>query len=85
MLGKGGFGEVCACQVRATGKMYACKKLEKKRIKKRKGEAMVLIEKQILQKINSRFVVSIVYFSWVLQDNDSMRKYLQSDLYYFLC
>lgn len=59
VLGKGGFGEVCACQVRATGKMYACKKLEKKRIKKRKGEAMVLIEKQILQKINSKFVVSV--------------------------
>ena len=61
VLGKGGFGEVCACQVRATGKMYACKKLEKKRIKKRNGEAMALNEKQILQKINSRFVVS--YFS----------------------
>jgi len=57
VLGKGGFGEVCACQVRATGKMYACKKLEKKRIKKRKGEAMALSEKQILQKVNSRFVV----------------------------
>lgn len=63
VLGKGGFGEVCACQVRATGKMYACKKLEKKRIKKRNGEAMALNEKQILQKINSRFVVSIYYFS----------------------
>ncbi|CAB0003554.1 unnamed protein product [Nesidiocoris tenuis] len=61
VLGKGGFGEVCACQVRATGKMYACKKLEKKRIKKRKGEAMVLIEKNILQKIHSRFVVSLAY------------------------
>lgn len=61
VLGKGGFGEVCACQVRATGKMYACKKLEKKRIKKRKGEAMALNEKQILQKVNSRFVVSITY------------------------
>ncbi|KAF4529703.1 hypothetical protein B566_EDAN016649 [Ephemera danica] len=61
VLGKGGFGEVCACQVRATGKMYACKKLEKKRIKKRRGEAMVLIEKQILQRINSRFVVSLAY------------------------
>jgi len=61
VLGKGGFGEVCACQVRATGKMYACKKLEKKRIKKRKGESMVLIEKQIHQKINSRFVVSLAY------------------------
>ncbi|XP_058984635.1 G protein-coupled receptor kinase 2 isoform X2 [Musca domestica] len=61
VLGKGGFGEVCACQVRATGKMYACKKLEKKRIKKRKGESMVLTEKQILQKINSRFVVNLAY------------------------
>ena len=53
--GKGGFGEVCACQTRSTGKMYACKKLEKKRIKKRKGESMVLSEKLILQKINSRY------------------------------
>lgn len=44
--------------MRATGKMYACKKLEKKRIKKRKGEAMALNEKQILEKVNSRFVVS---------------------------
>uniref|UniRef100_A0A8I5ZVP3 G protein-coupled receptor kinase n=1 Tax=Rattus norvegicus TaxID=10116 RepID=A0A8I5ZVP3_RAT len=61
VLGKGGFGEVCACQVRATGKMYACKKLEKKRIKKRKGEAMALNEKRILEKLHSRFVVSLAY------------------------
>ena len=51
--------QVCACQVRATGKMYACKRLEKKRIKKRKGESMALNEKQILEKVNSRFVVSV--------------------------
>ncbi|QQP48942.1 G protein-coupled receptor kinase, partial [Caligus rogercresseyi] len=61
VLGKGGFGEVCACQSRATGKLYACKKLEKKRIKKRNGEGMVLSEKLILQNINSRFVVSLAY------------------------
>ncbi|XP_072573778.1 G protein-coupled receptor kinase 6-like isoform X1 [Paramormyrops kingsleyae] len=61
VLGKGGFGEVCACQVRATGKMYACKTLEKKRIKKRKGESMALNEKEILEKVNSRFVVSLAY------------------------
>ncbi|NXT90576.1 GRK5 kinase, partial [Anhinga rufa] len=53
--------KVCACQVRATGKMYACKKLEKKRIKKRKGEAMALNEKQILEKVNSPFIVSLAY------------------------
>ncbi|VDN57042.1 unnamed protein product [Dracunculus medinensis] len=61
VLGKGGFGEVCACQVRASGKMYALKKLEKKRIKKRHAETLTLNEKQILQRINSRFVVSLAY------------------------
>lgn len=43
--------------------MYACKRLEKKRIKKRKGESMALNEKQILEKVNSQFVVSIAIFS----------------------
>lgn len=45
-------------QVRASGKMYALKKLEKKRVKKRHAETLSLNEKQILQKINSPFVVS---------------------------
>jgi len=61
VLGKGGFGEVCACQSRATGQMYAMKKLEKKRIKKRKGEAMALNEKQLLERIDCRFIVSLAY------------------------
>ena len=61
VLGKGGFGEVCACQVRASGKMYALKKLEKKRVKKRHAETLSLNEKQILQKVNSPFVVSLAY------------------------
>lgn len=39
--------------------MYACKKLEKKRIKKQKAEIFALNEKQILEKVNSRFVVRI--------------------------
>ena len=41
------------------------KKLEKKRIKRRKGEAMALNEKQLLEKIDSRFVVSDLEASWV--------------------
>ncbi|XP_068430091.1 G protein-coupled receptor kinase 5 [Clinocottus analis] len=61
LLGKGGFGEVWACQVRATGMMYACKKLEKTHVKKRKGESMALNEKQILEGLNSRFVVNLAY------------------------
>ncbi|XP_044188978.1 G protein-coupled receptor kinase 5 [Thunnus albacares] len=61
LLGKGGFGEVWACQVRATGMMYACKKLEKTHVKKRRGEAMALNEKEILEGLDSRFVVSLAY------------------------
>jgi rhodopsin kinase len=60
-LGKGGFGEVCAVQVKNTGQMYACKKLCKKRLKKKGGEKMALLEKQILEKVNSRFLVNLSY------------------------
>lgn len=49
VLGKGGFGEVFACQAKATGKMYANKKLEKKRLKKRKGyEVKTMIASKVL-------------------------------------
>ncbi|XP_070976335.1 rhodopsin kinase grk7a-like [Oncorhynchus clarkii lewisi] len=60
-LGKGGFGEVCAVQVKNTGQMYACKKLCKKRLKKKHGEKMALLEKQILEKVNSLFLVNLAY------------------------
>lgn len=58
VLGKGGFGLVYACQSKITGKMYALKKLEKKRVKRRHGEKLALNEKQVLEKVSSRFVVS---------------------------
>ncbi|KAG8452140.1 hypothetical protein GDO86_004073 [Hymenochirus boettgeri] len=61
ILGKGGFGEVSATQMRATGKMYACKKLNKKRLKKRKGFEGAMVEKRILAKVHSRFIVSLAY------------------------
>ncbi|KAM4772649.1 rhodopsin kinase GRK7 [Rhinophrynus dorsalis] len=61
VLGKGGFGEVCAIQVKNTGQMYACKKLDKKRLKKKNGEKMALLEKEILEKVNSPFVVKLAY------------------------
>ncbi|XP_066841269.1 rhodopsin kinase GRK1 isoform X2 [Anser cygnoides] len=59
VLGKGGFGEVCACQRRATGKMYANKRLNKKRLKKRHGYEAALVEKRILARVHSRFIVSL--------------------------
>uniref|UniRef100_A0A8C7BRW5 G protein-coupled receptor kinase n=1 Tax=Neovison vison TaxID=452646 RepID=A0A8C7BRW5_NEOVI len=61
VLGKGGFGEVSACQMKATGKLYACKKLSKKRLKKRKGYQGAMVEKTILAKVHSRFIVSLAY------------------------
>ncbi|XP_053311199.1 rhodopsin kinase GRK1 [Spea bombifrons] len=61
ILGKGGFGEVSATQMRATGKMYACKKLSKKRLKKRKGFEGAMVEKRILAKVHSRFIVTLAY------------------------
>ncbi|XP_004746040.1 rhodopsin kinase GRK1 [Mustela putorius furo] len=61
VLGKGGFGEVSACQMKATGKLYACKKLNKKRLKKRKGYQGAMVEKTILAKVHSRFIVSLAY------------------------
>ncbi|XP_061783360.1 G protein-coupled receptor kinase 5 [Nerophis lumbriciformis] len=61
LLGKGGFGEVWACKVCDTGMMYACKKIEKKLLKKRRCEAMVLNEKQILESVKSRFMVNLAY------------------------
>ncbi|KAF7668271.1 hypothetical protein LDENG_00025510 [Lucifuga dentata] len=61
VLGKGGFGEVSACQMKATGKLYACKKLNKKRLKKRKGYEGSMVEKRILARVHSRFIVSLAY------------------------
>ena len=52
---------MCACQSKISGKMYAMKKLEKKRIKRRKGESMALNEKQLLEKVDCKFVVSLFY------------------------
>ncbi|XP_072317903.1 rhodopsin kinase grk7-b [Eucyclogobius newberryi] len=61
ILGRGGFGEVCAVQVKYTGQMYACKKLHKRCLKKKGGERLALLEKQILEKVNSPFVVNLAY------------------------
>ncbi|XP_008280852.1 G protein-coupled receptor kinase 7B-like [Stegastes partitus] len=60
-LGRGGFGEVCAVQVKHTGQMYACKKLDKRRLKKKSGERLALVEKQILEKVSSLFIVNLAY------------------------
>uniref|UniRef100_A0A671LWR1 G protein-coupled receptor kinase 7b n=1 Tax=Sinocyclocheilus anshuiensis TaxID=1608454 RepID=A0A671LWR1_9TELE len=53
--------QVCAVRVKHTGQMYACKKLDQKRLKKKGGEKMALLEKKILEKVNSLFLVNLAY------------------------
>nr|XP_026693664.1 rhodopsin kinase isoform X1 [Ciona intestinalis]XP_026693665.1 rhodopsin kinase isoform X1 [Ciona intestinalis]XP_026693666.1 rhodopsin kinase isoform X1 [Ciona intestinalis] len=61
LLGKGGFGEVYAYQVKVTGKMYACKKIDKRKMKKMHAQGVVMSEKITLEAVNSPFVVSLTY------------------------
>uniref|UniRef100_A0A672U0I2 G protein-coupled receptor kinase n=1 Tax=Strigops habroptila TaxID=2489341 RepID=A0A672U0I2_STRHB len=59
VLGKGGFGEVLACQRRTTGTMFANKRLNKKRLKKRRGYEAAMVEKRVLARVHSPFIVSL--------------------------
>ena len=70
-----------ACQSKPTGKMYALKKLEKKRVKKRKGEKLALNEKVILEKVDSRFVVSscVLVSHYTLLTGNCICKHLSAD------
>ena len=61
VLGRGGFGLVNACKRCTTGKLYAMKMLNKKRIKLKKAEALCLQERNILAIIHSPYVVCLKY------------------------
>jgi serine/threonine protein kinase len=62
IIGRGGFGEVFGCRKDDTGKMFAMKLLDKKRIKLKKGELLALNERNMLAKVTSR--------GWVWFDDD---------------
>ena len=61
VLGRGGFGLVNACKRCTTGKLYAMKMLNKKRIKMKKAEALCLQERNIMALISSSYVVCLKY------------------------
>ena len=61
VLGRGGFGLVNACKRSTTGKLYAMKMLNKKRIKLKKAEALCLQERNILAIIHSPYIVCLKY------------------------
>jgi serine/threonine protein kinase len=53
IIGRGGFGEVYGCRKADTGKMYAMKCLDKKRIKMKQGETLALNERIILSLVST--------------------------------
>jgi beta-adrenergic-receptor kinase len=65
IIGRGGFGEVYGCRKADTGKMYAMKCLDKKRIKMKQGESLALNERIMLSSVSngdgSPFIVCMTY------------------------
>ncbi len=65
IIGRGGFGEVYGCRKADTGKMYAMKCLDKKRIKMKQGESLALNERSMLSSVSSEdgspFIVCMSY------------------------
>eukprot|EP00041_Stephanoeca_diplocostata_P036665 m.1347605 g.1347605 ORF g.1347605 m.1347605 type:complete len:764 (+) comp24912_c0_seq12:496-2787(+) len=61
ILGRGGFGEVYGCRKRDTGKMFAMKQLDKKRLKEKGQEMTALHERNVLAEMNSKFVTNLKY------------------------
>lgn len=62
IIGRGGFGEVYGCRKADTGKMYAMKCLDKKRIKMKQGETLALNERTMLSLVSTG-VSEQFYFS----------------------
>ncbi|XP_035788713.1 G protein-coupled receptor kinase 1-like isoform X2 [Anopheles albimanus] len=65
IIGRGGFGEVYGCRKADTGKMYAMKCLDKKRIKMKQGETLALNERTMLSLVSTGvdcpFIVCMTY------------------------
>ena len=59
LLGRGSFGEVLLVRLKATGKIYAMKILDKKILKLKKQQSHTKTERDLMVKINSPFIVNI--------------------------
>uniref|UniRef100_A0A1I8GCH6 G protein-coupled receptor kinase n=1 Tax=Macrostomum lignano TaxID=282301 RepID=A0A1I8GCH6_9PLAT len=89
IIGRGGFGEVYGCRKADTGKMYAMKCLDKKRIKLKGGETLALNERIMLSLVSTGegcpFIVCMIY---AFQTNEKLCFILDlmngGDLHYHL-
>jgi len=61
VLGRGGFGLVHACKKGTSGKLFAMKVMNKKRMKLKKSEQLALYELEALKAVTSPFIVTLSY------------------------
>ncbi len=74
-LGRGAFGSVNACKKKDSGKLYAMKQIDKKRVQATDSVRSLIAEKEFLSKMDSIFVTSLKYAFM-----DEERLYLIMDL-----
>ncbi|NXP62498.1 ARBK1 kinase, partial [Chloropsis cyanopogon] len=88
IIGRGGFGEVYGCRKADTGKMYAMKCLDKKRIKMKQGETLALNERIMLSLVSTGNCPFIVCMSYAFHTPDKLSFILDlmngGDLHYHL-
>ncbi|NWQ82456.1 ARBK1 kinase, partial [Columbina picui] len=88
IIGRGGFGEVYGCRKADTGKMYAMKCLDKKRIKMKQGETLALNERIMLSLVSTGDCPFIVCMSYAFHTTDKLSFILDlmngGDLHYHL-
>ena len=61
VLGRGGFGVVNGCKHSHTGKLYAMKVMERRRIKSLKAETLCIAERQTMVMLDTPFIVGLKY------------------------
>lgn len=59
VLGRGGFGMVNGCKKCTSGKLYAMKVMNKKRVKIKRSEQLTLNERVALAAVDTSFVVNL--------------------------
>uniref|UniRef100_A0A8C3TCZ6 G protein-coupled receptor kinase n=2 Tax=Chelydra serpentina TaxID=8475 RepID=A0A8C3TCZ6_CHESE len=88
IIGRGGFGEVYGCRKADTGKMYAMKCLDKKRIKMKQGETLALNERIMLSLVSTGDCPFIVCMTYAFHTPDKLSFILDlmngGDLHYHL-
>lgn len=91
IIGRGGFGEVYGCRKADTGKMYAMKCLDKKRIKMKQGETLALNERTMLSLVStgvsqfSNFLFIFIFFfyiSAISSKNTKLKRFMSYHIVY---